>query len=147
MFPDPKHIFSGNTGQTRNQNWILHLLRLDPNQPGNGLDQRLGHAQTMKQIRIDQNMACIHSTDKGTWSKPGTRSGLIRKKQCCVSALVSMRIRSLLFISIRIPVFFSIRIRIQGAKPMPAKFDPAFFLIADPDSGSGSRIRIQGLMT
>ncbi len=25
--------------------------------------------------------------------------------------------------------------------------DPAFFLIADPDSGSGSRIRIQGLMT
>ncbi len=25
--------------------------------------------------------------------------------------------------------------------------DPAFFLIADPDSGSGSRTRIQGLMT
>ncbi len=25
--------------------------------------------------------------------------------------------------------------------------DPAFFLIADPDSGSGFRIRIQGLMT
>jgi hypothetical protein len=25
--------------------------------------------------------------------------------------------------------------------------DPAFFLIADPDSGSRSRIRIQGLMT
>jgi hypothetical protein len=25
--------------------------------------------------------------------------------------------------------------------------DPAFFLIADPDCGSGVRIRIQGLMT
>ncbi len=25
--------------------------------------------------------------------------------------------------------------------------DPAFFITADPDSGSGSRIRIQGLMT
>jgi hypothetical protein len=25
--------------------------------------------------------------------------------------------------------------------------DPAFFLIADPDPGSGSRFRIQGLMT
>jgi len=39
---------------------------------------------------------------------------------------------------------FPIRIdlmRIQDTDP-----DPAFFLIADPDSGSGSRIRIQGLM-
>ncbi len=52
----------------------------------------------------------------------------------------------------RFPLYFSsVLIRVSDPHWFNADLDtdpdPAFFLIADPDSGSGSRIRILGLMT
>ncbi len=99
MNPDPKHTVSLAViwvrPETKTGFYIFSGFStyMDPNPPENGLDSRLLYAQTKKQIRADQNMACIRSTDKSNWSKPENRSGLIRNKQCCGSALVSMRIR------------------------------------------------------